>query len=563
MSPKKIPYEELQKKLTKTEGILKAIRRGEVDLLVGETRPLVIQYKSLVEEKERLLRETKRLAREWQTTFNAVNDAVWILDQEMRILNTNKTAERMFNVPAEEIIGRYCCEIVHGTKTPIAGCPFIQMKKSLKRETLELCHREQWFEITLDPILEGKKKLVGAVHIISDITERKKAEAEREKLQIQLDQAQKMEAIGRLAGGVAHDFNNMLTIILGYGEIMLAKLHPDDPLRPNVAEIVEAGKRSSALTRQLLAFSRKQTLQPQVLDLNAVIQNLEKMIYRLIGEDIELNLVLSRDLAQVYADPGQIEQVIMNLVVNARDAMPQGGKLFFETANIELDDSYAKQRPGVQPGKYVMLAITDSGLGMDKETLSKIFEPFFTTKERGKGTGLGLSTVYGIVKQSGGNIWAYSEPGKGTTFKIYLPQSGAKKSVKKTKSDKERPRGQGETVLVVEDELSLRELLENMLTGLGYRVITAANGDEALHLVNEKGLKPDLLITDVVMPGMGGKALAKRLQQSHPRLKVLYMSGYTDNAIVHHGGVLITGTHFLQKPFTVRNLAVKVRQALK
>ena len=400
----------------------------------------------------------------------------------------------------------------------------------------------------------------GCLVFVRDITSRREAEVRQEGLRHQLEQAQKMESIGRLAGGVAHDFNNMLSIILGYGEIVLRELKPQDPLVEKVKEILDAGTRSAALTRQLLAFSRKQTLQPEIIDLNAVVRNLEKMLRRLIGEDVRLELSLARDLAPVMADPGQIEQVIMNLAVNARDAMPQGGRLSFETRNAELDDLFAATHHGTVAGKYVMLAVSDTGSGMEKEILGKIFEPFFTTKEKGKGTGLGLATVYGIVKQSGGSIWAYSEVGQGTSFKIYLPQVEARAQSKPDPLPGPGPAG-GEHILVVEDEPSLRKLVGGMLTRMGYRVSVAANGDEALILVEKKGQVPDLLLTDVVMPGLSGAELAKRLRLVMPQLRVLYMSGYTNDAIVHHG-VLDPGTPFIQKPMSAAALAEKVWKVL-
>ncbi len=417
-------------------------------------------------------------------------------------------------------------------------------------------------EASISPVRDASGRILNYVAVKRDITEFLRTEVEQAKLQVYFQQAQKLESVGRLAGGIAHDFNNMLSVILGYGEILFDKLHPGDPLRDDVKEIMKAGRRSAALTRQLLAFSRKQTLQPEVLDLNTVIRNTEKMLGRLIGEDIELKLALSDEINRVMADPGQIEQVIMNLSVNARDAMPRGGKLILETANVALDETYAKSHANVHPGKYVMLAVTDTGYGMDKETLTKIFEPFFTTKEMGKGTGLGLATVYGIVKQSGGNIWVYSEPGRGTTFKIYLPQTLAEQESKTGAVEKETPKGGGEHILVVEDEDSMRKLAETVLSRLGYKVSVAANGGEALLLMETKGLKPDLVITDVVMPYMSGKELVNRLQRNQPDLKVLYMSGYTDNAIVHHG-VLDPGTAFIQKPFTIRGIAEKVQAVLR
>lgn len=394
-----------------------------------------------------------------------------------------------------------------------------------------------------------------------DISDQKKAEADRDRLQEQLFQSQKLESIGRLAGGVAHDFNNMLSVIIGYGENVLEQLHQGDPMREEVKEIVAAGRRSAALTRQLLAFSRKQTLQPEVLDLNDVIHNLEKMLHRLIGEDIELELALAQDISRVLVDPGQVEQVIMNLAINARDAMPEGGKLLIETAETELGQTYAEKHPEVTPGNYVLLAMTDTGCGIPNEFMDKVFEPFFTTKEEGKGTGLGLAMVYGIVKQSGGNIWVYSESSQGTTFKIYLPRTEAKHEPVKRKAVGVNRKGGGEHILAVEDEETLRRFIGTLLPRLGYKVTLAANGGEALLLIEEKGLQPDLLLTDVVMPNMSGKQLVARLRMSRPDLKVLYMSGYTDNSIVHHG-VLDPDTPFLQKPFTMNQIAAKIREVL-
>ena len=352
----------------------------------------------------------------------------------------------------------------------------------------------------------------------------------------QLRQAQKMEAVGRLAGGVAHDFNNLLMVMRGYGELLLNRLDANDPLRRNAEEIQEAAKRATALTQQLLAFSRKQVLQPKVLELNAVVTEVEKMLRRLIGEDIELAATLDLALGRVKADPGQIEQIILNLAVNARDAMPQGGRLTLRTANVTLDQAYARQHRGARPGPHVLLAVSDTGVGMDAETQSHIFEPFFTTKDAGKGTGLGLSTVYGIVKQSGGTIWVESAPGRGTTFEIYLPL------VEKAAASGELhpalpapPPGGTETILVVEDEMSVRRLAAEFLGSNGYTVLEAQDGGEALQVCEEHRGPIHLLITDVVMPGMSGWELAVRLAGRRPEMKVIYMSGYTDDAIVQHG----------------------------
>ena len=387
-----------------------------------------------------------------------------------------------------------------------------------------------------------------------DITERKA-------LEMQLLQAQKMEAVGLLAGGVAHDFNNVLTAIGGYAELVREDLPGEDARRHDVEEILRATERAATLTRQLLAFSRRQVLAPRVLDLNGVVAGVDNMLRRLIGADVELRTALGPVLGAVRADPGQLEQVIMNLVVNARDAMPRGGKLTIETANAELDESYALEHPSVVAGPYVMLAVSDSGVGMDAATQARIFEPFFTTKEKGKGTGLGLATVYGIVKQSGGNIWLYSEPGRGTTFKIYLPRvDQPPEQPAAAPAPRAAPRG-SETVLLVEDDEAVRALARKMLAAHGYTVLAAASGAEALKLAADHTGPIHLLVTDVVLPGMSGRELAARFQSVRPALKVLYTSGYTDEAIVHHG-VLDPGIAFLQKPFTSGALARKVRETL-
>ncbi|MBC7252241.1 MAG: PAS domain S-box protein, partial [Anaerolineae bacterium] len=412
----------------------------------------------------------------------------------------------------------------------------------------------RWIETFVRPVqFRGEPAVQSA---IIDITERKHLEE-------QLRQAQKMEALGRLAGGVAHDFNNLLTAIIGYTDLLLREFPPYDPKREDLQEIRQAAERAAALTRQLLAFSRKQVLELRVLDLNTTVSNLEKMLRRLIGEDIELVTHLAPDLDRVKADPGQIEQVIMNLAVNARDAMPQGGQLTIETKNVFLDEEYVRQHVEMQPGPYVMLAVSDTGIGMDKETMSHLFEPFFTTKEMGEGTGLGLATVYGIVKQSGGHITVYSEPGLGTTFKVYLPRTeeGAATAELQLQVPAELLQGQ-ETILVVEDEEVVRELAVRILRKRGYTVLQAQDGAEALRVCREHQGPIHLLITDVVMPGgMSGRQVAEQLQPLQPEMKVIYMSGYTENAIVHHG-VLELGAVLLQKPFTPSSLAHKVRQML-
>ncbi len=417
-------------------------------------------------------------------------------------------------------------------------------------------------EISASLMKNSEGKPVGFQGISRDVTERKEAEKERLSLQEQLRQSQKMEAIGQLAGGVAHDFNNLLTVIKGYSQLSLLDLKEDNPLRGSIQEIEKATQRATDLTRQLLAFSRRQILNPKVLDLNVLLKDLEKMLRRLIGEDIELVTLLSKDLGKVKVDPSQFEQVIFNLAVNARDAMPSGGKLTIETSNVELDEEYAHAHVSVVPGRYVRLSVSDTGVGMTQEVKEKVFEPFFTTKEKGKGTGLGLSMVYGIVKQSNGNIWLYSEPNRGTTFRIYFPRTEEEAETLHEREETDSfPRG-SETVLLVEDEELVRDLATRLLEQQGYRVLKAANGQEALRVAKELvGETIHLLLADIVMPHMGGKELADWLKISRPNVKVLFTSGYADNAIVHHG-VLDPGTHFLQKPFSLKTLSHKVREVL-
>ncbi|HUO25002.1 MAG TPA: ATP-binding protein [Candidatus Aquilonibacter sp.] len=387
---------------------------------------------------------------------------------------------------------------------------------------------------------------------------------ERRALEQQLRQSQKMEAVGRLAGGIAHDFNNLLMVILGYSEFLLERVGPEvAALRTPAQEISNAAHRASTLTRQLLAFSRKQMLAPKILDLNEVVTENLKMLTRMIGEDIDLVMVPGAELGAVRADAGQIEQVIMNLAVNARDAMPSGGKLTLETSNVSLDEDYARFHAPLKPGNYIMLAISDTGAGMDAETQSHIFEPFFTTKGT-KGTGLGLSTVYGIIKQSGGYIWVYSEPGKGTTFKIYLPRvADQAESAAQVATAKEVPAVEpgSETILLVEDEANLRYLARQYLQKQGYRVIEAADGAVAMQIAVAHEGVIHLLLTDVIMPGMNGRELAQRISEIRPNVKILYMSGYTEN-VIGHNGMLDAGVRLLQKPFNLRDLKDKVREVL-
>jgi signal transduction histidine kinase len=393
-------------------------------------------------------------------------------------------------------------------------------------------------------------RLVGTA---ADVTDQRQLEE-------QLQQAQKMEIVGRLAGGVAHDFNNLLTVINGMADLILGELAEDDPTRPDLMQIRQAGERAAALTGRLLAVSRRQILKPEVLDLSAVVAGLRDMLQRVLGEEVALTLELAPDIASIRADPGQIEQVILNLVVNARDAMPDGGTLTIETRTVHLDAAYAAEHPGTRPGPHAMLAVRDTGIGMDESIRRRIFEPFFTTKAQGKGTGLGLSMVYGIVKQSGGSIWFHSEPGHGSRFTIYLPQVEGAPAPRPVPPLAAAAPGH-ETVLVVEDEPPLRELAARILSAAGYTVLQAANGPDALALVARHADPVHLVFTDVVMPGMNGRELVARLSVLRPAMRVLYTSGYTEDAILRHG-VLDDPRRFLSKPYTPSVLRRRIREAL-
>jgi len=398
---------------------------------------------------------------------------------------------------------------------------------------------------------EGTEELLEV--FAEDITERRELEA-------QFRQAQKMEAVGRLAGGVAHDFNNLLMVISGYTEVLMEKAQESDPHYQGVLSIQQAADRATTLTRQLLAFSRKQLMELKVVDVNAIVEDMERLLRPLIGEDIELATKLGPDAGRTRADAGQLEQVLMNLVVNAKDAMPDGGRITIQTGDVVVDDSERREHTFLEPGRYVLLSVSDTGLGMNEETQSRIFEPFFTTKDKGKGTGLGLSTVYGIVKQSGGYIVTQSEVGRGTTFRIYLPRVEDAEEQGETKRIAAQAAGGSETVLLVEDEESVRELVKLTLSSRGYAVLEAEHGEAGLEVAANHSGVIDILITDVVMPGMGGRALAQEMLRTHPKLKVLYLSGYTEDAVIQ--GVLEAGTAFLQKPFTLQALSRKVRDVL-
>ena len=473
-------------------------------------------------------------------------------------IDCNEAFARMFGYEREELLKLPPAILYVGGKEE-RDSRIAEFRKTGQMKDFEICYRHKngslvWAIQNVVLVQDEKGRDVTEGTVV-DITE-------RHQLEIQLRQSQKMEAVGRLAGGIAHDFNNLLTVIMGYSGSLRDRLKHDDEAREQAKRISQAADKAAALTRQLLAFSRMQLLEARVINLNSLVTNLDKMLRRLIGEDIELVTRTTAGLRRVKADPGQIEQVVMNLVVNARDAMPNGGRLTIETANVDLNESYAAAHATVLPGAYAMLAVSDTGEGMTPETQAQIFDPFFTTKELGRGTGLGLSTVYGIVKQSGGYIWVYSEVGHGTTFKIYLPQT--------TETDEPATVGESfaastvrgsETILLVEDDGQVRELTRSVLAACGYAVLIPTDARAALAMAEEHAVNIRLLLTDVIMPGMNGRELARHLVERNPAIKVLYMSGYTENTVGQHG-VLEPGTYFLQKPFTPSALGNKIREIL-
>jgi PAS domain S-box-containing protein len=543
------------------------LKRGALDYLMKDgtlldlLRPVVKQAVEQL-DRRRLLREAEiayeYLRRHYEMILHAAGEGIVGLDLGGHINFVNPAALRLLGYEQHELLGQ---DLAALAERPVTGSNG-QVQAALAANTTFRSHDQVFWrkdgtcfpiEYTSTPIREGGKQ-IGAVFVFKDITERRRLEE-------QFRQSQKLEAVGRLAGGVAHDFNNLLTVVSGYSDLLANNPSIDARAREAVTEVQKAAERAIAVTRQLLAFSRKTMLVPRPLDLNAVLADINKLIRRLIGEDIILVTNLAPSLLPVTADPGMLQQVILNLAVNARDAMPQGGDLTITTSNEVVDAPAAALQPGLQPGRYALLTVADTGCGMDAETKAHIFEPFFTTKEPGKGTGLGLATVYGIVTQSLGHIDVQSEPGRGTTFRVHWPQCDEPAAAPDAAAETEAALGGTETVLLVEDEDAVRKLAARALEGYGYRVLVARDGREAEQVAQRDGRDLHLLLTDVVMPEISGLELARRLAPGRPEMKVLFMSGYTDDAI-DRKGVLAPGADFLPKPFSPEVLARRVREAL-
>ncbi len=566
------------------ENLLKAIELGNYDFESihlredGSSFPVQVDLSVIKGENEQVryvafnlqdITEQKQtqdlLARgkeEWEEVFNTISEAITIHDMDYNILRANKAAQEILGQDPAQVLIKKCYESYHGTDMPPIVCPSCKTLKDGKTSITEMYepHLGNYLEIKALPRFNKSNELIGLIHVVNDITQKKLAEKEQNKLQQQLNQSQKMESIGMLAGGVAHDFNNLLSGIIGFSDLVLEELTEDSSIKDYITIINEAGTKAAALTRQLLAFSRKQVLEITRVNLNIVIDNMSKMLRRLIGESITIE-VISGSISPVMADAGQIEQILMNLVVNARDAMPNGGKCVIETAEFIMDSKFVKSHPGASEGEYVKISIKDNGGGMPPEVKEKIFEPFYTTKVQGKGTGLGLATVYGIVKQHEGFILVESEVGVGTTFEVFIPPAGKNDLVEKVEKDSMASLKGTATILVVEDDAAVRRLIRDSLQPLGFCVVLASDAEEALKIFATYDKEIHLLLTDVVLPGMNGKELADIVVTEKPKIKVLFMTGYTDETISHHG-VLQKGIALLQKPLTRAKLAKKIHEVL-
>jgi PAS domain S-box-containing protein len=492
-------------------------------------------------------------AHQWRTTFDAINDCVCLLDAEGGILRCNKAMAVLLGKPFNEILERNINDLVYSATGSAERLTPERIAAARSRQAWSLVFGGRSFDVTLDPVVGEADSGTACVHIMTDTTERRQLEE-------RFAQAQKLEAIGKLAGGVAHDFNNILSVIMSYAGFLLEQFPQGAPGHDDALEIKKAGERAGALTRQLLAFSRRQVVNPAVLVTNNVINDLSKMLKRLIGEHIQMSMTFAADTGNVFMDPSQLEQILVNLVVNAKDAMPQGGRVIIETRSARVDEASAALHEHIEPGEYVIISVTDTGVGMDKETQKRVFEPFFTTKPAGKGTGLGLSMVYGAVRQNHGAVTLYSEPGKGTTFRIYLKRV-PEQAETEAALPPAAPRGKGELVLLVEDEEPVRKAVRKMLEGGGYSVIDAENGEKAVERFRKRAAEIRLVVSDMIMPDMNGVVLAKKLREIVPALKVLNMSGYTDDILTSQG-LGDQAIQILVKPFEQETLLRKVRELL-
>jgi len=547
---------------------INAFSDEEIELLERLGNNLAYGIAAFRLQKEKMLAEgaLQQKTAQFEAIFKAMPDAVIFTDAHSRIVLANPAVGSVFGISQADLYGSHIKLLFSDEEDyQKQGEQHFNLNSGKRIKPNEINFRR--LDNTVFPgdtvtveVKDYEENELGFLVIIRDITKRKAAEIQQQNLQTQLIQAQKMESVGRLAGGIAHDFNNILTVIQSYCSLALEELPDGSTVKADLNIVRDSAKKASILTRQLLAFSRKQLLEIKVTNLSELVTNMAKMLTRMLGEDIKLKLETSKSLKNVFADPGQIEQVLMNLAVNARDAMFDGGSLTIETSNIQIDPDAAHNYFGLVPGSYVMLSVSDSGEGMPLDVQKKIFEPFFTTKQLGKGTGLGLSTVYGIIKQHGGYIYVFSELGQGTTFKIFLPVAEGKPEKIEQQVSQDKPKG-SETLLVVEDDKSIRLLISKMLEQLGYKLLVASSGEEALDISASYEGDIDLLLTDVIMPGMNGRVMADRLQALRPAIKVIYMSGYTDDAIAHHG-VRDPSVIFIQKPLTPHKLSNKIRVVL-